>query len=416
MPRPWRLRPWRAIGARFSSLLRDERDALRQGFVALLIASFGSFLAGLTLGAIEGTLERLPGLLLLVPAAIGMRGNIFGALGSRLGTAIQAGTFQLSRRVDTLVGQNIAASIVLSLTISLLLAFLAKAVSIAFSLPDTISIIDFVVISMVGGALSSVVVLAITVAVAEASVRRGWDLDNVAAPIVAATGDVVTLPALFLGTYLVGLAWFTVLFGLVFTGVGLGALVLGLRSKRVVLRRILRESLPILAVAGTVDVLAGLTIEKRLDQFLVFPALLILIPPFLDASGALGGILSSRVSTKFHLGLIEPSRFSLRPVGEDVLLILVYAVPLFLLVGISSNLASIVTGLEGPGVLEMLGVVQVAGAMVTAAAVVVAYYGAAAAYRFGLDPDNFGIPVVTSSLDLFGAFSIVLALVMLGLG
>ena len=415
MLRPWRLRPWRAVGARFSSLLRDESDALRQGFTALLIASFGSFLAGITLGAIEGTLERLPGLLLLVPAAIGMRGNIFGALGSRLGTAIQAGTFQLSRRVDTLVGQNIAASIVLSLTISLLLAFIAKGVSIAFHLDDTISIVDFVVISVVGGVLSSVFVLVITVAVAEASVRRGWDLDNVAAPIVAATGDVVTLPALFLATYLVGLAWVTAAVGAVCTAAGLGALVLGLRSRRVVLRRILRESLPILGVAGTVDVLAGLTIEKRLDEFLAFPALLILIPPFLDASGALGGILSSRVSTKLHLGLVEPSRFSLRPVAEDVLLILVYAVPLFLVVGVSSNLASVVTGLEGPGVLRMLGVAEVAGIMVTGAAVVVAYYGAAAAYRFGLDPDNFGIPAVTSSLDLLGAFAIVLALVMLGL-
>jgi mgtE-like transporter len=259
------------------------------------------------------------------------------------------------------------------------------------------------------------VVAAITIGVAALAVRREWDLDNVAAPIVAATGDVVTLPALFLGTYLVGLAWFTVLFGMACTLVGLGALALGLRSKRVVLRRILRESLPILAVAGTVDVLAGLTIEKRLDEILIFPALLILIPPFLDASGALGGILSSRVSTKFHLGLVEPSRFSLRPVAEDVLLVLVYAFPLFLLVGLSANLASVVTGLEGPGVLQMLGVAELAGAFVTAAAVVVAYYGAAAAYRFGLDPDNFGIPAVTSSLDLFGAFSIVLALVMLGI-
>jgi Permease, similar to cation transporters len=182
-----------------------------------------------------------------------------------------------------------------------------------------------------------------------------------------------------------------------------------------VLRRILRESLPVLAVAGLVDVLAGLTIEKRLDEFLVFPALLILIPPFLEASGALGGILSSRVSTKLHLGLVQPNRFSLRPVGEDVLLIVVYAVPVFLLVGLSAGLASLVTGRESPGVLEMLGVAQLAGVMVTVAAVVVAYYGAAAAYRFGLDPDNFGIPAVTSSLDLLGAFSIVLALVMLGL-
>ncbi|MGH9041844.1 MAG: magnesium transporter [Acidimicrobiia bacterium] len=415
MQRPWRLRPWRAIGARFSSLLREESDALRQGFAALLIACGGSFLAGLTLGTIEGTLERLPGLLLLVPAAIGMRGNIFGALGSRLGTSIRAGTFSVSRRLDTLVGQNIAASIVLSLTISLALAVLAKGVSIAFSLTGTMSIVDFVVISVVGGALSSVVVLIITVAVAEASVRREWDLDNVAAPIVTAAGDVATLPALFLATYLVGFTWVTPAVAAVCTVVGVAALVVGLRSKRVVLRRILRESLPVLLVAGLVDVLAGLTIEKRLDDLLVFPALLILIPPFLEASGALGGILSSRVSTKLHLGLVQPNRFSLRPVGEDVLLIVVYAVPVFLLVGLSADLASLVTGRQSPGVLEMLGVAQLAGLMVTAAAVVVAYYGAVAAYRFGLDPDNFGIPAVTSSLDLFGAYSIVLALVMLGL-
>jgi mgtE-like transporter len=415
MLRPWRLRPWRAIGARFSSLLRDEADALRQGFVALVIACGGSFLAGLTLGSIEGTLEDLPGLLLLVPAAIGMRGNIFGALGSRLGTAIQTGTFSVSRRLDTLVGQNIAASIVLSLTVSLLLAVMAKAVSIAFSLPGTISIVDFVVISVVGGALSSVVVLVITVAVAAASVRHEWDLDNVAAPIVTAAGDVATLPALFLATYLVGKAWVTPAVAVVCTGAGVAALVAGLASHRAVLRRILRESLPVLAVAGLVDVVAGLAIEKRLDEFLVFPALLILIPPFLEASGALGGILSSRVSTKLHLGLMTPNRFSLRPLGEDVLLIVVYAIPVFLLVGLSADLAALVTGRESPGVLEMLGVAQLAGAMVTAAAVVVAYYGAVAAYRFGLDPDNFGIPAVTSSLDLLGAFSIVLALVMLGL-
>lgn len=415
MLRPWRLRPWRPIVARFSSLLRDEADALRQGFVALLLACGGSFLAGLTLGSIEGTLERLPGLLLLVPAAIGMRGNIFGALGSRLGTSIRAGTFSVSRRLDTLVGQNIAASIVLSLNVSLLLAVLAKGVSIVFSLPGTISIVDFVVISVVGGALSSVVVLVITIAVAEASVRREWDLDNVAAPIVTAAGDVATLPALFLATYLVGYTWVTPAVALVCTATGAGALIYGLRSKRIVLRRILRESLPVLAIAGLVDVIAGLTIEKRLDEFLVYPALLVLIPPFLEASGALGGILSSRVSTKLHLGLMEPHRFSLRPVGEDVLLIVVYAVPVFLLVGLSADLASLVTGRASPGVLQMLGLVQLAGVMVTAAAVLVAYYGAVAAYRFGLDPDNFGIPAVTSSLDLLGAFSIVLALVMLGL-
>src|SRR5688500_17387853 len=159
---------------------------------ALLVASACNILAGLTLGAITDTLEALPGLLVLVPAAIGMRGNIFGALGSRLGTSIHTGTFRLSAHPGTVVGQNVAASLALTMAVSLALAVLAKAVAVAFDVPRTISITDFVVISVIGGAASSLVVLLITLGVAAGAVRFGWDLDNVATPLVTAAGDIVT--------------------------------------------------------------------------------------------------------------------------------------------------------------------------------------------------------------------------------
>src|SRR5215467_4621408 len=103
------LQSWRAVLSRFRALVRADPAGVRAGFVALLLSSGGDLLAGLTLGSITGTLEQLPGLLVLVPAAIGMRGNVFGALGSRLGTAIHTGQYQLSRRLDTPVGQNVAA-------------------------------------------------------------------------------------------------------------------------------------------------------------------------------------------------------------------------------------------------------------------------------------------------------------------
>src|SRR5438094_10202519 len=110
---------------RFVAIVRADPSGVGAGFVALLLSSGGDLLAGLTLGAITHTLQTLPGLLVLVPAAIGMRGNIFGALGSRLGTMIHTGTFQISRRSDTDVGQNILASLALTLSISLALAVLA---------------------------------------------------------------------------------------------------------------------------------------------------------------------------------------------------------------------------------------------------------------------------------------------------
>src|SRR2546429_1013592 len=129
---------------RFVAVVRSDPSGVGAGFVALLLSSAGDLIAGLTLGSITGTLESLPGLLVLVPAAIGMRGNVFGALGSRLGTAVHTGTFRMSARRDTLVGQNLAVSISLSLSVSLVLAILAKAISVAFGLEHTISVADFV--------------------------------------------------------------------------------------------------------------------------------------------------------------------------------------------------------------------------------------------------------------------------------
>src|SRR6476646_7179727 len=123
----------RSVGARVRSILGPDTVGALQGLTALLVSSAGDLIAGLTLGAITHTLEQLPGLLVLVPAAIGMRGNIFGALGSRLGTTIHTGTFRLSRRTDTVAGQNILASVALTLSVSFALAVLAKSVAVAFT-------------------------------------------------------------------------------------------------------------------------------------------------------------------------------------------------------------------------------------------------------------------------------------------
>jgi mgtE-like transporter len=410
------LRWTRRMGARLGALVGPDAASARQGLAALLVSSAGDLLAGLTLGAITGTLEALPGLLVLVPAAIGMRGTIFGAMGSRLGTAIHAGTFRVSRRFDTVVGQNVLASMALTLSVSVALAVIAKVVAVGFGLERTISVADFVVISVVGGAVSSVAVLAVTLVIAAASVRRGWDLDNVAAPLVTATGDVVTLPSLFLATYLVGIPVVSPALAALTSALAVAALAAAVRAGLPLLARIVRESLPVLCIAGTIDVVAGLTIEKRLDSFLVFPGLLVLVPPFLEDTGALGGILSSRLSSKLHLGVLAPSNVPPRAARRDFVLTLLYAGPVFVLLAVSSELAAAVVGLATPGVWPMVGIALIGGFLATAIALGVAYYGAVAAFRLGLDPDNHGIPLMTSSMDLVGAFALILAIALLGVG
>ena len=79
----WIPRPL-VLGRRLVDLLGPTGGAARQSLVALLFNSATSFVAGAVLGSITGTFEALPGLIVMVPAAIGLRGNIFGTFGNRL--------------------------------------------------------------------------------------------------------------------------------------------------------------------------------------------------------------------------------------------------------------------------------------------------------------------------------------------
>lgn len=408
---------WTALGrpvARLRAAAEVDRAGLRLAFAALLVASLGGLLAGLTLGAITGTLTELPGLLVLVPAAIGMRGNIFGALGSRLGTAIHTGTFRVTARRDTLVGQNIASAVILTLVTSGVLAVLAKVFATAFGVSDAISLADFFVISVIGGAISSIVVLPITLGIAAKAARSGWDLDNVSAPLITATGDVITLPSLFLATYLVGHGHVTEAIALAAAAIAVASIVVGWRARRKIVRQIVRQSLPVLAVAGAVDVIAGLTIEHQLESFVAYPALLVLIPPFLEEVGSLGGILSSRLGSKLHLGIIGATSRPERPARDDFFLIGILAIPAFVLVALLAELASFALGFASPGLPVMIGITLSAGLIATAVAVAVAYYGSVTTYRLGLDPDNYGIPLLTSSMDLVASTSLIVAIIAFG--
>jgi mgtE-like transporter len=181
------------------------------------------------------------------------------------------------------------------------------------------------------------------------------------------------------------------------------------------LRRIVRESLPVLLLAGAVDVVAGLTIQQRIDSFLTFPALLVLIPPFLEDTGALGAILASRLSSKLHLGVIDPTAAPQRPARDDFVLIALLSVPVFVLVALSADLASTVFQRASPGAVRMVEVAVLGGLLATAVAMLVAYYGSIVAFRLGLDPDNHSVPLLTSTLDLVGAISLILAVHAVGI-
>jgi mgtE-like transporter len=276
------------------------------------------------------------------------------------------------------------------------------------------STIDFITVSAVGGAIASVVVLGITLVMASGSVRFGWDLDNVVAPLVTATGDVITLPALVWAAALTGRGGISGSIAVVVSIVSIIGVGWSLRIDHTILRTVMRESLPILTVAGILDLIAGITIEKRLEDFVEFPVLLILLPGFLGTAGALGGVLSSRLATKVHLGLVRPGALPRGQAGSDIVMIFTLCIPIFAVAGVVAELGGLITGQASPGLWQMTAVAVLGGLLASLAVVIVAFYSTVVAIRFGLDPDTYGIPMVTSLLDFVGAFTLILALVAVG--
>lgn len=388
---------------------------LRQSLVALALNSSTSFIAGATLASITGTLTALPGLLVLVPAAIGLRGNVFSALGSRLSTTVHLGTFRFSTRPDSQFGQNVAASLVLTLGVSLVMALGASALVLGLDISDSPAIVwKLALVSILGGALSSVVVLAVTVGLTLAAVRFEWDLDNLVAPTVSTMGDVLTIPALWLAAQLVDIGVVSpVLSVLLMAGAAVAA-VWGLRNPLDDLRRTVRESAPVLIAAAGLSSLAGVALQKRLSIFEEFGALLVLQPAFVSSAGALGSVLAGRLATAFQVGTLDPDTVPSRSSRQLALVILVMAAPVALYNGIGSQITAMLVGGTSPGVLALVGVSVLASALVMVFVLGVAYYSTVVATRVGLDPDNYGTPLVTSSVDFIGALTLVIVVVVLG--
>ena len=386
----------------------------RQRFVALIIGVLIASSGGLVLALSEDTLSQLPGLLLLLPGAIALRGNIFGSMGSRLGTAAHMGTFGLSYRIDSVLIQNLLASGSLSLISSLILAVLAKGTASAFGLSPAMSLADFIVISVLGGVLSSIALAAVTVVLSVGSVKYEWDLDNVVAPLVTTTGDLLTVPSLIFVSYLADRSDLTIGLALVIALVSIIVLIFSLRTSLERFRRVFRQSIPVLGLAVILDLIAGFVVEKRLKDLLEVEAVLILIPAFLGIAGALGGILSSRLSTQFHLGMDDASPLPSRSSSRGAIDLSVLAVPIFIFSGVIAHLIAVVADQSTPGIAKLILISAIAGSIVTLFVVAVAYYTTMGSFRFGLDPDTYGIPVVTSSLDLVGAFTVILAMVLTG--
>jgi mgtE-like transporter len=393
-----------------------ERRSIRVGSSALGLSLLATLLAGAVLLAGRDDLTAHPGLLMLVPAAIGMRGSLFGALAARLGTGIFTGQYEPDIRRRSYLGKQVEAVALLTMSTATMAGLLAWVLASALGL-SVISLFHLVAVSVVAGLLASVFLLLVTLQIAKTSHRRGWSMDDVGAPLITAAGDLITLPMLLLATLLLPINWLATVIGVVGLLGGVATAIIGWQHNADEIRRICRESLVVLGLAVTLQVLAGIVLESREESLVdALPALLGLVPPFAAMCGSLGGLLSSRLSSKLHLGLIEPRLLPGKLAGLDVSLTFLLALVAFTGTGAIGWVGALLVGVAPPNPLVLISVALLGGAMATVALSLVAYASAAASLHFGFDPDNHGIPIVTAVMDFLGILCLVSAVAIIGVG
>lgn len=177
--------------------MRVSRSVLRQSFPFLFVTGLGQMIAGLLFGGMENYFREAPGLIVLIPSMIGLRGNIGSALASRLGTATHMGLVSAAQIWNDRSRSEIWTSIVLSTFLSAMAGLLAFVSCLALRL-EHLSLGSFMFISTTTGLMAGTILSFVTLLIIFYADKHGADPDNVAAPALATAADIVTLGVLFL--------------------------------------------------------------------------------------------------------------------------------------------------------------------------------------------------------------------------
>jgi mgtE-like transporter len=174
----------------------------REIFSAEIISMTGGLLAGSILAAYINKILLIPGLLILLPGFLEMRGNISGSLAARLGTALDLKKIPIKIDGSKVVSKNIAATFIEALAVALSLALVAYVITYFVFGTATLEIF---LIAIIAALLANVIEATLTVYTTFWLFRKGHDPNNIMGPYVTTTGDIVSVVSLLVAIAVI--AW-----------------------------------------------------------------------------------------------------------------------------------------------------------------------------------------------------------------
>jgi len=367
--------------------------------IPLLALAVGEVIAGLTLRFNIELLLVYPVLMIVIPGLMDLRGDVYGAIGYRLTTALHIGAaeprlFTRFNIINTLTGYTV------SLITSLELCFMGLVLSYMLNLGsmDPVSLV-FIVTT------STIIVFLVLNPIVLASVimlfKKGVDPSGFVAVVVTGVGDALTPLTLILVSLMHQVISFIVKL-LFVLGVLASLAISYLYLARIHEDKPVKENAVSSIIASSGSSLGGffaaISIEGLLSRV---PEVLGVLPAFNALIGASMGRLGNMLNIELHVkGSANTRRYRRESLLEAI------ATFISILAAYTVILAT-----SGPGMFTVSTLsITISFILVYSLSAVTTFYLTTISFKHGWDPDNVVFPLMTTFADFTGYLSTLLIL------
>ena len=389
-------------------------------FPALLLSGMFALIPGFFLSLYSKDLSKVIGLLTLIPAIIGMRGNVFGSFCAHMSSLhhINTSSIEHSEKNDKNdlenkknpfndeISARRTAAVAEVLLLSIILPVMSYAVFKVMRKPIApFQILLFICIT--SGISSGCILLFVSLITIQLIRNNGLDPDNIAPPIVTTLGDVITLPIISFCSHLgaslpITIMWSVNILGLITLFMFL-YLTLSYNTK--IFWSTLYQRLPVLMSCLILSSIAGLAMEEYLVK--ISSSFLFFVPLINAQGGNAGSIFASRISSGLYIAsndIFGESLATIRHliISKDRLIeatsVIFSLICVFQFIGV---LVIILGGDHSYSILPVFGCLALClGIVSEITSIVVTLFS----ILCGMNPDNIVIACVCAFMDLFGTY------------